>query len=37
MDSNENDGTDWGEDDGSKKCGTGGLTNGAWHIWTREL
>jgi hypothetical protein len=37
MDNNENDGTDWGEDDGSRKCGMGGLVDGAWHIWVREL
>jgi hypothetical protein len=37
MDSNQNDGTDWGEDDGSRKCGM--LTGGAeasWQIWVRE-
>ena len=37
MDSNQGDGTDWGEDDTSKKCGTDGLQDGAWHIWVREL
>jgi cysteine-rich repeat protein len=38
MDSNEADGTDWGEDDGLKKCGNNSnLQDGAWHIWVREL
>ena len=37
MDSNQSDGTDWGQDDGARKCGTSGLGNGAWHIWVREL
>ena len=36
MDSNENDGTDWGEDDGSPKCGFGPVMNGIWQIWVRE-
>ena len=37
MDNNQGDGTDWGEDDSSKKCGssTGG-SNAAWQIWVRE-
>lgn len=35
MDSNESDGTDWGEDDGTRKCGTSGLTDGIWQIWVR--
>ena len=37
MDSNQSDGTDWGEDDNARKCGQSGLGNGAWHIWVREL
>ena len=37
MDSNQSDGTDWGEDDSTKKCGTSGVNDGAWHIWVREL
>ncbi len=37
MDSNQADGTDWGEDDGSKKCGTTAPANGAWFIFVREL
>ena len=36
MDGNQSDGTDWGEDDGSRKCGTSGLSGGEWHIWVRE-
>jgi len=37
MDSNQSDGTDWGEDDTARKCGMSGLMDGAWHIWVREL
>jgi hypothetical protein len=39
MDSNQSDGTDWGEDDSSRKCGTSGLPTGqgAWFIFAREL
>ena len=37
MDNNQGDGTDWGEDDGSRKCGsTTGGTNASWQIWVRE-
>ena len=36
-DSNESDGTDWGEDDGILKCGSSNLSSGAWHIWVREI
>ena len=36
MDSDQSDGTDWGEDDSSRKCGTSGLSTGEWHIWVRE-
>ncbi len=35
MDSNQSDGTDWGEDDSQKKCGTSGLDGGTWFIWVR--
>jgi cysteine-rich repeat protein len=37
MDSNQGDGTDWGEDDGTRKCGINNTPDGAWHIWVREL
>jgi hypothetical protein len=37
MDSNQGDGTDWGEDDGTRKCALDNVQNGAWHIWVREL
>jgi cysteine-rich repeat protein len=37
MDNLQSDGTDWGEDDGSRKCAVEGLQDGAWHIWVREL
>ena len=37
MDSNESDGTDWGEDDSSPKCGVRALADGQWFIWAREL
>jgi cysteine-rich repeat protein len=37
MDSNQTDGTDWGEDDGSRKCGSSyGGTNASWQIWVRK-
>lgn len=36
MDSDESDGTDWGEDDSSMKCGVRALTDGEWFIWARE-
>ncbi len=36
MDSNEADGTDWGEDDTAPKCGSGLLMDGVWQIWVRE-
>lgn len=37
MDSNEADGTDWGEDDSSMKCGAQVAgNNGAWFIFVRE-
>lgn len=34
MDSNQSDGTDWGEDDSTSKCGTSGSGN-AWFIFVR--
>lgn len=36
MDSNQGDGTDWGEDDSSLKCGESGISGGTWFIWVRE-
>jgi hypothetical protein len=36
MDSNQSDGTDWGEDDGSKKCGREALAGGQWFVFARE-
>lgn len=36
MDGDEMDGTDWGEDDGSAKCGFRSLAEGTWHVWVRE-
>lgn len=36
MDSNQSDGTDWGEDDGQRKCGRSGLGSGQWFIFFRE-
>jgi hypothetical protein len=36
MDNNQSDGTDWGEDDGSRKCGNSGLATGQWFIFVRE-
>ena len=36
MDGNESDGTDWGEDDSQRKCGTGDLPSGQWFIFARE-
>ena len=35
MDSNQQDGTDWGEDDGSQKCGRDS-GDGQWFIFVRE-
>ena len=34
MDSNQSDGTDWGSDDSSAKCGLSGVGN-SWFIWVR--
>jgi hypothetical protein len=36
-DSNQGDGTDWGEDDGRHKCGTSGFGfgSGQWSVWVR--
>jgi hypothetical protein len=36
MDSNQSDGTDWGDDDGDHKCGVSGTNTGAWFIFVRE-
>jgi hypothetical protein len=36
MDSNQSDGTDWGEDDNSRKCGASGLATGQWFVFARE-
>lgn len=36
MDNNQSDGTDWGEDDSSRKCGRSGLGTGQWFIFARE-
>ncbi|MGK0357839.1 MAG: hypothetical protein ACI9U2_000122 [Bradymonadia bacterium] len=36
MDADEDDGTDWGEDDTSRKCGARGLAGGQWFVWARE-
>ena len=37
MNSNEADGTDWGEDDGAFKCGRqGNVQNGQWFVYVRE-
>jgi len=36
MDCDGSDGTDWGEDDATRKCGVAGLTDGEWHVWVRE-
>ena len=36
MDDNQSDGTDWGEDDLARKCGTSGLMDGQWFLFARE-
>jgi hypothetical protein len=36
MDSNQSDGTDWGEDDSSEKCGSQTASDGGWYIFLRE-
>lgn len=36
MDSNQGDGTDWGEDDGTRKCGLSGVASGQWFVFARE-
>lgn len=36
MDDNQSDGTDWGEDDLSRKCGTDGLMEWQWFVFARE-
>jgi hypothetical protein len=37
MDSNQSDGTDWGEDDDARKCGVSNISGGTWFVWVREL
>jgi hypothetical protein len=37
MDFNQEDGTDWGEDDTSRKCGAVGDADGQWFIFVREV
>jgi hypothetical protein len=36
MDGNQSDGTDWGEDDASRKCGATSLAGGQWFVFVRE-
>jgi hypothetical protein len=36
MDSDQSDGTDWGEDDDEKKCGVNALADGQWFLFARE-
>jgi hypothetical protein len=36
MDSNEQDGTDWGEDDEARKCGNQSNVDGQWFVFARE-
>jgi len=36
MGDNRSDGTDWGEDDNSRKCGRAGLATGQWFMFARE-
>lgn len=36
MDSDQSDGTDWGEDDTQRKCGVTGLSDGQWFVFVRE-
>ena len=36
MGDNRSDGTDWGEDDNSRKCGRAGLATGQWFVFVRE-
>ena len=36
MDDDESDGTDWGQDDSSRKCGMAGLSTGQWFVFARE-
>ena len=36
MDGDQGDGTEWGEDDGARKCATSGLAGGQWFVYTRE-
>jgi YVTN family beta-propeller protein len=36
MDSDQGDGTDWGKDDNSLKCGQNDISGGDWFVWMRE-
>jgi hypothetical protein len=36
MDAHQSDGTDWGEDDGTAKCGRSGVDAGQWFVFARE-
>jgi YVTN family beta-propeller protein len=36
MDSDQGDGTDWGKDDNSLKCGQNNISGGDWFVWMRE-
>ena len=36
MDSDQADGTDWGEDDDARKCGRDYISGGTWLVWVRE-
>jgi hypothetical protein len=36
MDSNQSDGTEWGEDDGFRACGRSNVATGQWFVWARE-
>ena len=36
MDSDQSDGTDWGEDDGAYKCGQSYIAGGQWFVFARE-
>jgi len=36
MNGDQSDGTDWGEDDGTAKCGESGLNRGSWFLYVRE-
>jgi len=36
IDSDQDDGTDWGDDDNSRKCGVDDLPDGVWYVFVRE-